>query len=318
MLIRLITPSHRPLLDGNQVTAHRWARIFRKLGHRARIETEYDGRACDLLVALHARKSHSSIQRFRERHPHFPLVVALTGTDLYRDFHTSAEVEQSLQLATRLVVLQRQALAELPRQLQRKTHVIYQSAQSMGRRLSPPPSHFQVCIIGHLRREKDPFRIALAARQLPESSQVKVFHAGCALSPDMEKRAREESRRNPRYQWLGELPYRKTRRLLASSHLLVLTSRMEGSSNVLSEAIASSVPVIASRIPGLVGTLGDDYPGYFPVGETQALAHLLQKAEANPDFRTELKKRSDQLAPLVNPKREHAAWQDLFKELSTH
>ena len=143
-----------------------------------------------VLVALHARKSHSSIQRFRETASSCSrLVVALTGTDLYRDFHTSAEVEQSLQLATRLVVLQRQALAELPRQLQRKTHVIYQSAQSMGRRLSPPPSHFQVCIIGHLRREKDPFRIALAARQLSESSQVKVFHAGCALSPDMGKKS---------------------------------------------------------------------------------------------------------------------------------
>ena len=93
---------------------------------------------------------------------------------------------------------------------------------------------------------------------------------------------------------------------------------MEGSSNVLSEALASSVPVIASRIPGVVGTLGDHYPGYFPVGETRALAHLLQKAEANPDFLAELRKSSSQLAALVNPKREHAAWQDLLKELSTH
>ena len=316
MQIRLITPSPKELADGNRVTARRWANIFRKLRHQARIQTEYDGRGCDLLVALHARKSHNSIQRFRKQHPSAPLVVVLTGTDLYRDFPTSAKVRRSLELATRLVVLQRNALVQLPRRLRRKARVIYQSAQPIAQ-LSPTRGCFQVCVIGHLRFEKDPFRTALAVRQLPHLSRVKVIHAGRALSLEMERRARKESMRNSRYEWLGELSYVRTRLLLASSHLLVLTSRVEGSSNVLSEALASSLPVIASRIPGLVGTLGDRYPGYFPVGETRALARLLQKMERDANFSKELKKWSVRLAPLVDPTRESHAWRNLLGELTT-
>ena len=36
-------------------------------------------------MSLHARKTRPSIERFRERHPELPLVVAATGTDLYED-----------------------------------------------------------------------------------------------------------------------------------------------------------------------------------------------------------------------------------------
>ena len=43
-----------------------------------------------------------------------PLVVALTGTDLYGDIHTSPEAQTSLDLATRLVVLQPMGIRELP------------------------------------------------------------------------------------------------------------------------------------------------------------------------------------------------------------
>ena len=48
------------------------------------------------MLALHARRSHASIKAFpREK----PLVVALTGTDVYRDIHQSAEARESLELA---------------------------------------------------------------------------------------------------------------------------------------------------------------------------------------------------------------------------
>ena len=50
---------------------------------------------------------------------------------------------------------------------------------------------------------------------------------------------------------------------------------MEGSCNAMCEALALGVPVIASRISGLIGTLGEDYPGYFAVEDTQALAEQL-------------------------------------------
>ena len=315
MRIRLITPAGPSDRNGNSITALRWARILQKLGHRVSVDEKYRGEACDLLIALHARKSADSIRLFKKQYPDLPLVVALTGTDLYRDIRTSAAAKQSLEMAHRLVVLQAMGLAELPRRLRRKTRVIYQSAS----RVHGPTRRdniFKVCVIGHLRAEKDPLRTALAARSLPASSKIQVVHVGRAMNEEIGTRARAEAARNPRYRRLGELPHWKTRRLLAGSHLLSLTSRMEGSANVLSEAIASSVPVVASKIPGLIGTLGKNYPGYFPVGSTRALARLLRRVESDPHLYRELKTHCARLRPLADPKRERAAWKKLLSELS--
>ena len=134
---------------------------------------------------------------------------------------------------------------------------------------------------------------------------------------EMEKRALDEGKRNPRYRWLGALPYGKTRRLLADSHLVALTSRMEGSSNVLSEALISSVPVVASQIPGHIGTLGENYPGYFPLEDTQALTRQLLKAEAEPAFYRELKAHCARVSWLVHPQREQTSWGNFMESIAS-
>ena len=131
----------------------------------------------------------------------------------------------------------------------------------------------------------------------------------------MERRAVAEAARNPRYRWLGELPRWKALRLLARSRLLVLTSKMEGGANVVSEAIVAGVPVISSRISGSIGMLGDDYPGYFEVGDTKDLAALLHRAESNPTFLRDLRERVCRLAPLYRPAKESDAWQAILHEL---
>ena len=318
MKIKLVTPTSKALLDGNQVTARRWARILRQLGHRATVGRYFDGDFCDLLIALHAVKSFDSIRRFHEKHPAKPLVVVLTGTDLYRDLDHRPEVRQSFQLATHVVALQKQALRELSASVRRKTFVIYQSAEPVQGNPSPPKSSFRVCVVGNLRPEKDPFRAAQASRRLPASSRIRIVQVGAALGPEMEKRALDEDERNPRYRWLGALPYGKTRRLVADSHLVALTSRMEGSSNVLSEALISSVPVVASQIPGLMGTLGENYPGYFPFGDTRALAGQLQKAENDPAFYGQLKAHCARVSSLVHPQREQASWGKFLESISSN
>ena len=315
MKIRLITPYPPAARNGNSITAVRWRRILRKLGHRVILEQRYGGGPCDLMIALHARRSFPSIKRFRRLHPAAPLVVALTGTDLYRDIRNHATARKSLEWATRLIVLQAQGAVELPKRFRSKTSVIYQSSPLLNRRPPLNRNGFRVSVVGHMRPEKDPLRTALAARRLPASSRVQVIHIGRALSDEMERRARAEQARNARYRWIGELSHWKTRRALAQSHLLALTSRMEGSSNVLCEALASSVPVVASKIPGLIGTLGNNYPGYFSVGDARQLAHLLRKAESDPAFYRRLKFHCARLRRLVEPKRERAAWMRLLQEI---
>jgi putative glycosyltransferase (TIGR04348 family) len=315
MKICLITPAPANSRKGNRVTALRWARLLRQLGHQVVIEEQWAGGPCDLMVALHARRSYDSIARFRRERPELPLLVALTGTDLYGDIHTSDQARESLELANRLIVLQPMGIAELPEHVRSKARVIYQSVEWRGRPAPKAKRWFDVCVLGHLRPVKDPFRTALAARLLPADSRIRVLHVGGALSDDMAERARAEARENPRYQWLGELPRWRSLQVLARSHLLSLTSESEGGANVISEALAVSVPIVASRISGSIGLLGPDYPGYFPVGDTRALADLLRRAETEPRFYGELGAWCARLAPLADPARERAAWDALLREL---
>jgi putative glycosyltransferase (TIGR04348 family) len=332
MRIGIVTPAPPNSRYGNRITALRWAKILTRLGNRVSILQTYDGKPYDLLVALHARKSQRAVIEYRRQNPDGPIVVALTGTDIYRDIRTSHLARKSLDVATRIVVLQPKAIEELRPGWRNKTRVIYQSVEdgppSIGagrlakaRATKSETSErsngtFDVCVIGHMRAVKDPFRTAMAARSLPHSSKIRVLQVGGAMTAAMANRASKEMCTNKRYLWLGEQQRPRVRRILRNSSLCVLSSRIEGGANVLSEAIASSVPIIASHIDGNVGILGTDYPGYFDVGDTGQLARLLVRAETSPAFLAELRWWINRRAPLVDPAREDQAWSDLIEELS--
>jgi putative glycosyltransferase (TIGR04348 family) len=315
MRIVVVTPAPRGARTGNRVTALRWARILRGLGHRVTVAARYAGQPCDLLVALHARRSFPSIAAYRHRHPRAPVVVALTGTDLYHDLRSSAWARRALEMATRIVVLQPMAIEALPARSRRKVRVMVQSAVDPRRRPRRRNDAFEVCVLGHLRAVKDPFRAAAAARLLPPSSRIRVHHVGAAIEPGTASRARAEHRRTPRYRWIGERSHAEALKILVRSRLLCLTSKLEGGANVVSEAAAAGVPVLSSRIDGSVGLLGSRYPGYFPVGDTRALATLLLRAETDPGFYAELTRGVRRLARLVRPARERAAWASLLADL---
>ena len=315
MKICLVTPAPTYSRKGNRVTALRWARILRELDHRVIIIEQYRGERCDLMVALHARRSHASIVRFRHEHPQLPLILALTGTDLYGDIHTDASAQESLEIADRFILLQPAGIEELAEHLRDKAWVIYQSVTAPPGKFSPKKNVFELCVLGHLRSVKDPFQTAMAVRQLPPSSRIQVVHVGGALTDDMKTEADAEESTNPRYRWLGELPRWRALRVLARSRALVLTSQMEGGANAVSEAIACAVPVISSRISGSIGLLGADYPGYFPVGDTQALTNLLMRLETETAFYEALKTWCEGLKPIVDPDGERQRWRDLLQKL---
>jgi putative glycosyltransferase (TIGR04348 family) len=285
------------------------------LGHRVALAESFSGQRCDVLIAMHARRSAESIRKFRDSRPDAPLIVALTGTDLYHDIQTNRAAQRSLEWADRLLLLQPAGVGSLPAPLRGKARVIQQSATGLANPSAALNSVFEVAVIGHLRAVKDPFRAAFAARSLPASSRLRVVHIGAALAAAMAQRARAEMARNPRYRWIGELSPAATKRRLARARLLVLSSRMEGGANVISEAIAVGTPIVASRISGSIGLLGEDYPGYFEVGDTLSLRQLLQRAEEEPRFYRKLKRSCNALLPLVKPQRERQDWQRLMDEL---
>ena len=316
MKIILVTPAPAQIHTGNRTTADRWARRLSELGYEVAVQQDWNGEECDLLIALHARRSFASIQRFHEQRPQAPLVLALTGTDIYRDVEKGAEARRSLDMATKIVVLQELAFEAIPESSRAKARVIYQSAESSATSLPREEGCFQVCVLAHLRAVKDPLRAAYAVRDLPASSRIVVKQAGAVLDPEFQEQVEAEQRMNPRYRWLGPLTHEKAMNLLACSHLLVLTSLLEGGANVVSEAIAVNVPVISSRIPGSLGILGKDYPGYFPAGDTAALRALLKRAESEEKFYRDMQQRIAALRPLVSAAREREAWAALLAELS--
>ena len=316
MKIALVTPAPAQVHTGNRTTADRWARLLGQLGHQVNVQKSWDGEECDLLIALHARRSFPAIQRFRQKHPLAPLVVALTGTDLYGDLESGSDAICSLELASRIVVLQALAAEAVPESARRKVRVIYQSAEHPSPSARREESWFQVCILAHLRAVKDPLRAAYAVRGLPSLSKIQVKHAGAVLDTDFGRQVEAEQRTNPRYQWLGPLSHENAMDLLARSHMLVLTSQLEGGANVISEAIAISVPVISSLIPGSVGILGSDYPGYFPVGDSAALREQLLRAESDDGFYRDLQQWVARLHPLVSASRERETWGALLRELT--
>src|SRR6185295_4415411 len=135
MNIVLITPDGPTSRTGNKVAASRWARILRRLGHRVRVVGDYDGRPADLMVAVHAWRSAGAIERFKAKYPDRPLVLQLSGTDIY-DYIERDPVPtlRSMALADRLVALNDLAWKVVPQALRGKLLVIHQSAAPVVRR----------------------------------------------------------------------------------------------------------------------------------------------------------------------------------------
>jgi putative glycosyltransferase (TIGR04348 family) len=317
MKVSLITPARKHSRTGNRTTAVRWARILRGLGQRVQVATEYDDAPVDLMIALHAWRSAASIRTFRARYPDRPVILGLGGTDIYHFQQTDPEITHgSMELADRLVGLHDLVAEAIPDAMHGKLRVIYQSVPPLPHRLPAVHNIFEVLVIGHLREEKDPLRAAQAARALPESSRIHVVHFGMAHDARWAEAATAEMALNPRYRWRGEVPGWMVRRALARAPVMVLSSIMEGGANVVSEAVAAGVPVLASAIPGSIGLLGRDYPGYFPVGDTQALTALLHRTETNPDFLDTLRQLCAARAPMFSPARESDAWRALLHEFS--
>jgi putative glycosyltransferase (TIGR04348 family) len=316
MLIRIVSTTPATSKKGNQVTATRWSQLLEELGHDVVVESAWSGAPCDLLIALHARRSFSSVARFRAAHPRAPLVLALTGTDLYQDLPHHPDARRALELCNRSIVLQPLAIHEIPERYRAKASVILQSA-------SPPPDIppprediFEIAVVGHLRAVKDPFRAAEAVRRLPSLSRIRISHYGAALEAGLAERAEQEMRSNPRYRWMGEVSRDEAMRGMGRSRLVAVTSLSEGGPNVISEALACGVPVLSSRIAGSLGLLGEDYPGTFEVGDTAGLAALMLRAEQDSLFRAGLRARCAALEPRIRPAAERQALGHLLADLA--
>ena len=282
--------------------------------YRTELVSRWQAEPADALVALHARKSADSIQRWAAERSGCPLAVVLTGTDLYRDIHVDAQAQRSLELADRLIVLHERAIEDLPVQHRAKAIACFQSTTAR-RPLVKTARHLRCVMVGHLREEKAPQTYFEAARRLAHRDDILLDHIGDALAPALGDAAQALQQSCPHYRWLGALPHDVARGRIQSAHALVHTSRIEGGAHVVMEAIRSGTPVLASRIAGNVGMLGSDYAGYFEPGDADALATLIERCRDQPAILPELHRQCAARAPLFQPEHELATLLAVFNDL---
>ena len=325
MKLLLTAPVASSLINGNRITAERWARIVRGLGHEVAIfysdeRPPYD-EPSDGLIALHATRSHVAIRDYRRAFPDRPIAVCLTGTDLHRDLPGSGPesdaAKESLEIADFLILLEAEGVQRLPLEYQKKSCVIYQSSLPVKGPLTPCDGVFEISIVGHLRPEKDPFLVVEALSYLPAESRIRVIHLGASLSPEMENQALRNVAAQPRYEWFGSLSHTDSQLRLVQSRLMVLTSKIEGAPAVISEAVVNGVPILATRIDATVGLLGADYPGLFPVGDARRLAELMRWAETDVAYLDSLRYAIVQLADRFRPQNEIRSWQRLLGQFQS-
>ncbi len=251
---------------------------------------------------------------WRAAHPTHPLLLALTGTDLYRDIHEDASAQRSLALADALIVLNEMGARQLPAEHRAKCQVVLQSC-SERRTLARTGRHLRALMVGHLRDEKDPQTYFAAARLLARRRDILLDHIGNALDPALGAEATALAAAQPSYRWLGGLPHAAVRGHIQRAHVLVHASRMEGGAHVVIEAMRSGTPVLASRIDGNLGLLGAGHAGVFEPGDAAGLAALLERARDDAAMLPALLVHQAQRAPLFAPQAESAALHGLVARL---
>ena len=278
------------------------------------VQTQWDGTAADVLVALHAHRSAESVSRFRDAAPSAPIAVVLSGTDLYRDLPGSPAAARALDLAHAIVALQEDAPRLLDARWRHKATVIYQSATALRPRRKAP-DRLDCVVVGHLRAEKDPLTLFRALGRIDASLPVTVRHIGAPLDVALGAAARKLQAEDPRYHFAGPLSHGLTRAAIKSAHLLVHPSVMEGGANVIAEAVTSGTAVLASRVSGNVGMLGGDYRGYFEAGDASGLAARLVQACGDGAYVRRLERQCAARRALFSPATEARALRALMGRL---
>ena len=313
MKVCVASPYPLSELKGNSVSADRIVKMLNERGIEARGSYGYDSEPADILISLHAIKGAPAIFEFKKKQPKGKVIILMTGTDIYQGLPEGSQIgEEALEEADRIVVPQEAAILKLPEEVRGKTVVIRSSLDSIAIKASPSRSPFVISVVGHLRPVKRSFLTIETLAKRPEWSDIEVWQIGQALDEEMRKKAEVWANDYQRYRWFGGLPRRESLALCAKSSLTINSSILEGGANAVLEAMTMGVPVLASRIEGNVGLLGDDYPGYFEEGQMdEALQAIINQRV---DLQEWIRLSANRL-PLFSRERESNLWLELLTEL---
>ena len=146
-----------------------------------------------------------------------------------------------------------------------------------------------ILFVGRLTDEKRPEWFIELASQLQITLPARPVHFRIAgdgpLRPELERMARDRGLSDVVH-FLGE--QQDMSESYASADLLVLTSRYEGTPNVLLEAMAHGVPVVATKVGGVPEIVSDECGIVVDPFDLPGLAEAVRQLVENPGMRKEM------------------------------
>lgn len=313
------SPFPRQDSQGNSTSADRLERMLKGGGLSVVMEEEwYNGCEARCLVALNARRSAGTVEEFRDACPASRVVVVLTGTDINHPemAHVDSATRQTMQTADRLVLLHEGSLEKVPEDLHEKCVVIYPSVDLPdGLKHQPKEENaFEVMMAGNVRAEKN-LPVAMdACDLLPADTQIKLHVYGDGHGALAQKMLAATASTTP-FLWKGKMDHTALMGKMAQADLLLNTSTQEGGANAICEALCLGLPVVASKISGNVGMLGQDYEGYFTSGDAQSLSKVLVRCSTDAGFYQTLLDQVNERALLFDYTAESRRWRELLNKM---
>ena len=288
MKFLILFPDNKKAVTGNLCSALQYQIILQDLGHRVELANRYIEQDAEVLIAINADKNNSDIRKFNSDNPQSKIILILSGTDIYPE--PSAKAIDSMEVGNVLVLLQSHGIDQVPPLYRNKSTIIYQSIEklSVDSERSKSDSEFRVVLISNIRSVKDPLIASRACRLISPASKIENYSCRILLDEELGSELTQENKSNIRYEWVGGLSKLEAMTILSESHVLLITSQHEGAGRVVGEAIQLGVPIISTNNLGVTGILGDDYEGYYPVGDAKALSDILTKAEEDKEFLAQL------------------------------
>jgi starch synthase (maltosyl-transferring) len=181
------------------------------------------------------------------------------------------------------------------------------------------PDHRNIACVGRLTRQKGiDWLLETASHWLVGHPRWRLLIVGDGPEREPLLRHTEKLRLTEQVRFLG---WREDiAPILAASHMLVLPSRWEGMPNVVLQAMASCLPVLATEVEGVTELLGEQTSVQtVPFGETRAWSEKIRPMLESSHFREKLGEanrarvlRHFTLETMV--RRYESLWESLFDE----
>jgi glycosyltransferase involved in cell wall biosynthesis len=155
----------------------------------------------------------------------------------------------------------------------------------------------QFIFVGRLSEEKRPELAIGAASKVPDA-QLDVYGGG-ATQAAIEEQAAEIANVNVH----GAIPYSGVSSIMSKARGLVITSRYEGSPKAVIESMASGLPVIAVKSPGLIEIVEHGVNGLLVEPDEQSIANAISRLMTDTDLWRELSTNGRRIAEDIYSKK---------------